>query len=125
MDDTAIFEERSKRPTNIEIIIKTKKIVSFKVSEDMFEWIENAWRSSGFSSRSDYLRALIISLVDEPNRVEKTNGDLLPIKAERTITFKLDNTTLHKLDELTAKKGYSTRSDLLREVIYSLMRRQI
>lgn len=125
MNNSDSFRESYNRKTNIEIIIKTKKVVSLKVSEEMFEWIENIWRSSGFSSRSDYLRNLIISIIEDPDKVEKANGSLLPIKANRTITFKIEKNILKSLDEITTKKGYTTRSDLLREVIYSFMKNRL
>jgi len=111
--------------TNIEIEIKTKKVVSLKISEEMFEWIEAVWRAGGFSSRSDYLRALIISLLDEPDKIKNGNGYLLPIKATKTVTFKLELNILNRLDELAVKKGYTTRSDLLRELIFNLMQNQL
>lgn len=124
MNDSISFRDDGDGNTNIEIVIKTKKVVSLKVSEEMYEWIENVWRTSGFSSRSDYLRALVSFIIEDPSKVEKANGDLLPIKANRTITFKVDKNILKSLDELTLKKGYTTRSDLLRVVLYSLMNTQ-
>ncbi|MGC9114516.1 MAG: ribbon-helix-helix domain-containing protein [Fervidicoccaceae archaeon] len=124
MNDSISFRDDGDGNTNIEIVIKTKKVVSLKVSEEMYEWIENVWRTSGFSSRSDYLRALVSFIIEDPSKVEKANGDLLPIKANRTITFKVDKNILKSLDELIVKKGYTTRSDLLRVVLYSLMNTQ-
>ncbi|NAY89391.1 MAG: ribbon-helix-helix protein, CopG family [Desulfurococcales archaeon] len=88
----------------------------------MFEWIEEVWKASGFSSRSDYLRALVASILEKPYLVHQANGEILPIKAEKTITFKLDSNLLQQLDELAVKKGYSTRSDLIRELIFSIMK---
>jgi metal-responsive CopG/Arc/MetJ family transcriptional regulator len=121
MNNGGTFDDM-KRITDIEIIVKTRKIVSLKVSEEMFEWIEEVWRVSGFSSRSDYLRALVASILEKPYLVHQANGEILPIKAEKTITFKLDSNLLQQLDELAVKKGYSTRSDLIRELIFSIMK---
>lgn len=118
------FIADSKSSSRIELIINMRKVVSFKVDKDVKDWIELAWKDNGFSSRSDFIRKILEELIEDPAKLNITNKGLTPMKNEYTITFKVDNETLNKLDKLVAKKGYMTRSDFLRDLFIHLMNRQ-
>ncbi len=102
-----------------------KKVVSFKVDEELNSWLETAWRDNGFASRSDFLRTIVINLVENGLDLDiKPSFDNFT-KQEKIITFKLDNHLLERLDALVEKKGYFNRSDFLRDVLRYIIRNGI
>ncbi|MBE9391728.1 ribbon-helix-helix protein, CopG family [Fervidicoccus fontis] len=121
MPSDIIFIADKKESSRFELIINSVKIVSFRVDENLKKWIESAWKENGFSSRSDYLRNIIEDVVMNTDKYNFKNNGLLPFKCKYTVTFKIDNSLLEKLDKIVEKKGYYTRSDFLRDLFNYLM----
>ncbi len=97
--------------------IDMKKIVSFKVDDELARWVEEAWRDQGFSSRSDFLRHVIKEILDNNKKLSLMPETDFYRGASKTITFKIDKRTLEKLDMIVEEKGYYNRSDFLRDVL--------
>jgi len=108
----------------IQLDIQVKKVVSIKLNRIIAEKLEEISRKEGFSNRSDYIRNLIINYIQndsmDPPSIKDKNS-VLTRGCETTITFRLDSGLLEKIDELARKKGFSTRSDFLRYIIYSFI----
>lgn len=108
----------------IQLDIQVKKVVSVKLDKIIAEKLEEISRKEGFSNRSDYIRNLIINYIQndsmDPPSIKDKNSVLIR-GCETTITFRLDSGLLEKIDELARKKGFSTRSDFLRYIIYSFI----
>lgn len=120
---TISFKER-KLPNAIQLDIQVKRVVSIKIDKEIAEKIDEKTKSEGYLNRSDYIRNLIVNYIQSNSVDESVRGitDILTKKCDTIITFRLDNSLVEKLDELAKQKGFSTRSDLLRYIIYSFIR---
>ncbi|MEM1619179.1 MAG: ribbon-helix-helix protein, CopG family [Fervidicoccaceae archaeon] len=110
------------------IDIFEKRTVSLRVDEETYKSLEAAWRASGFASRSHLLRHLVDKALSDPDRqdlsLEKERLLLMSCSPHKTITFKLDERTLAKLDELVLKLKFGNRSDLLRALLARFIEEQ-
>ena len=108
----------------IQLDIQVKKVVSIKIDRNVAEKLDEKSKNEGFSNRSDYIRNLIINYIQNNSFNNPSSSDKYHVstrRCETTITFRLDSNLLEKIDELAREKGFTTRSDFLRYIIYSFI----
>uniref|UniRef100_A0A7J3ZKF9 Ribbon-helix-helix protein, CopG family n=1 Tax=Fervidicoccus fontis TaxID=683846 RepID=A0A7J3ZKF9_9CREN len=106
--------------------IREKKTVSLKLDKETYAWLERFWREKGFSSRSHFLRYLAQLAINGniPSTLEHEKLYLMSCSPSKTVTFKLDEQALERLDSIVKKYGFYNRSDLLRLVLHLLRERE-